>query len=598
MSSLLHSASKTFLLLLFAICYLLFANPSFAQTSTPSSQLSNNQTSHLANSYALSSNPNNATKAIYDFGHAMNCILIGQSLFGPCLQYKTLVDTEGIIRSVPILSSADTSMGVLGFGSAALGSLFETKPLSSAEFLTQMGSNIGLIDEAHAQVGGSGSTILSPIYKLWLVSRNIAYLCMIAIFLIVGFMVMFRQKLNPQTVVTVQLALPGLVIGLVMITFSYFIASLITDMAFLGTDLVGYFFQAAQTGPNSNPSLSQLISSQNSIAIMSRMTSAIGNFDISSGINSFMDNLTGRPLFFVKTALAFLAYQYGGQALSAVATPIGALAGAALPVLTTGGAGIVAVPATAGAGATLFGVISTLVGGGLAASIATLTPGIFFTFIISFILTIMLIITIFKLIFKLIQNFLSIIFYTIISPFVFLMSSLPGRQGLVNDWVRNMLCNVLAFPAVIAVLYFCYYILTNGQPLAEPSEAFRIADINAIPLTNNSALPLLGGLNLSVLNMLIGFGAFLATPTIPDIVCKAIGKIGPAAGMIEGNITGAQRSAQGYSRQATGASGQLSKDFSGIKQLGDQKAVNLWGEYKVSSPGAWNYMKNLGKPKV
>lgn len=594
-----HQLIKFFLLFsLFAFSFLLFANkPSFAQESTPSATVLPavyNQQS----SYIPQTSPHTASIAIYNFSHALSCILVGQSPIAPCLEYKAITDTQGVVRSLPILSDSNTSMGILGFGRTALTSLLETKPISSSEFMVDMGRNIGIVKEANAQVGGSGNSILSPVYKLWSVSRNIAYLVMIIVFLLVGLMVMFRQKLNPQTVVTVQLALPGLVIGLVLITFSYFIASLITDMAFLGTDLVGYFFQAAQTGPNSIPSLSQLIGSQNSIAIMSRMTSAIGDFDISSGISSFMDNLSGIPKVFVQTALAFLAYQYGGQAISAVATPAGALIGATLPFFAAGPAGIVAVPATAGAGATLFGVISTLAGGTIAATVATLTPGFVFSWIISFIVTIMLIITIFKLVFKLIQNFLSIIFYTIASPFVFLLSSLPGRQGMVNDWIRNMLCNVLAFPAVIAVLYFCYYLLTNGQPLGDAGEAFKIAKINPAALTNNSSLPLLGGLDLGVLNMLLGFGAFIATPTIPDIICKAIGKIGPAAGMIEGNITGAQRSAQGYSRQATGASGQISKDVAGVKQLGNQKSVNLWGDYKVTGPGAWNYLKNRGFPEI
>jgi hypothetical protein len=55
-------------------------------------------------------------------------------------------------------------------------------------------------------------------------------------------MIMLRQKLNPQTVISVQSALPGLVIGLIMVTFSYFIAALITDSAFFGVQIVAQIF--------------------------------------------------------------------------------------------------------------------------------------------------------------------------------------------------------------------------------------------------------------------------------------------------------------------------------------------------------------------
>lgn len=163
--------------------------------------------------------------ATYNFGHAISCILIGQSPIAPCLEYKMYRDAQGMIRSVPYLASTNTSNGVLGVSLSMIGELISTPPIRSSEFIANLGEQVG-IKSAHAQVGGSGSDVLAPIFKLWEVSRNISYLFMIVIFIVVGLMVMFRQRLNPQTVVSIQMALPGLVIGLVAITFSYFLASL------------------------------------------------------------------------------------------------------------------------------------------------------------------------------------------------------------------------------------------------------------------------------------------------------------------------------------------------------------------------------------
>jgi len=46
-------------------------------------------------------------------------------------------------------------------------------------------------------------------------------------------MIMFRIKINPQTAITIQLALPKLIITLLLITFSYAIAGFMIDIFYL-----------------------------------------------------------------------------------------------------------------------------------------------------------------------------------------------------------------------------------------------------------------------------------------------------------------------------------------------------------------------------
>jgi|GEM_PF-2448287 len=62
--------------------------------------------------------------------------------------------------------------------------------------------------------------------KLWKDMRNIAYLLFFIALVAIGFMVMFRYKINPQTTMTVQAALPKIVIVLLLVTFSWPIGSL------------------------------------------------------------------------------------------------------------------------------------------------------------------------------------------------------------------------------------------------------------------------------------------------------------------------------------------------------------------------------------
>ncbi len=67
--------------------------------------------------------------------------------------------------------------------------------------------------------------------SLWSVTRNMAYIGFVVVMIIVGFMIMFRNKVGGQTVVTIGNAIPKVVVGLVLVTFSFAIAGLILDVA-------------------------------------------------------------------------------------------------------------------------------------------------------------------------------------------------------------------------------------------------------------------------------------------------------------------------------------------------------------------------------
>ena len=110
-------------------------------------------------------------------------------------------------------------------------------PVSSVEYLAYVGSNLGIIKPVYAQ--GLGFSAFSPLLELWKISRNITYLGFVAVFVIVGFMIMFRRKIDPRTVVTIQDSLPRIVVALILVTFSYAIAGLVVDSGDLTTRLIG-----------------------------------------------------------------------------------------------------------------------------------------------------------------------------------------------------------------------------------------------------------------------------------------------------------------------------------------------------------------------
>lgn len=109
--------------------------------------------------------------------------------------------------------------------------LITEPPIQSSEYFADVLHNFGVAQPAYAQ--GTGFSALTPVLQLWKAFRNIAYFLFIIIFVVVGFMIMFRAQINPQTVVTVQAALPKMVVTLILITFSYAIAGFVIDLIYL-----------------------------------------------------------------------------------------------------------------------------------------------------------------------------------------------------------------------------------------------------------------------------------------------------------------------------------------------------------------------------
>ncbi len=65
---------------------------------------------------------------------------------------------------------------------------------------------------------------------LWGVTRNMSYLFLAIILVISGFMVMFRQKINGQVMVSIYNTIPNIIIALVLITFSFAIVGLLINI--------------------------------------------------------------------------------------------------------------------------------------------------------------------------------------------------------------------------------------------------------------------------------------------------------------------------------------------------------------------------------
>jgi len=115
------------------------------------------------------------------------------------------------------------------------------RPLSGINYFKDSISKFGLVDEINAQGFGYGA--VNGLQKYWQGFRDIAYALTVLVVIVFAFMIMFRVKLSPQLVISVQSALPKIMGALVLATFSYAIAGFVIDLSYV----VGGLFASLMT---------------------------------------------------------------------------------------------------------------------------------------------------------------------------------------------------------------------------------------------------------------------------------------------------------------------------------------------------------------
>lgn len=285
--------------------------------------------------------------------------------------------------------------------------MYTNPPADLAFWIRDTGQTLGFIPKiANAQGPGIGFSGLAPLLKIWKIFRNIAYLLLAIVMIVIGFMVMFRKKIDPKTVVTVQNALPKIVMTLILITFSYAIVGIMIDIMYLSIVLVMALFGQAgliKTTPES--------------------------------VQDFMS----APLF--GTSYWLLFPQGPLSMLKLIVQILGGWVTGATAGLSAG-AGILLLGASALGSMPLLPLVAFGAAGGV----------IGISLLAVFILTIIILFAYIRLFFSLFSCYLQVIIGLIFGPVLILMDAFPGSNAFSN-WLVGLVGNLLAFPiAAILIL--------------------------------------------------------------------------------------------------------------------------------------------------
>jgi len=113
---------------------------------------------------------------------------------------------------------------------------FNDRNFSGISYLSNKLEKFSIIPTIHAQ-GFGYSQLNRNFSKYWAGARDIAYAISVLIIIIFSFMIMFRVKISPQVVISVQSALPKIFGALILATFSFAIAGLLIDLMYVVSGL-------------------------------------------------------------------------------------------------------------------------------------------------------------------------------------------------------------------------------------------------------------------------------------------------------------------------------------------------------------------------
>ncbi len=311
---------------------------------------------------------------------------------------------------------------VLAQSSQMLAYLYTEPGASTGEYLAYMFNKAGLVPKTYAQ--GLTYSRLLPILPIWKVFRDIAYALLSIVMLLIGLMIMFRSKINPQTVANVENTIPKVVVTIILITLSFPIAGLIIDFMYV------------------------------MIAVaISVIGKAVGDPNLSTAISDYTTG--GFWTLFGKTVSP--ALQFGGMSgiggnISNVAAPLMLLG---IPLL----ASPVGLPLVIGGGVlwALSGIGTAIAAGDAGAGLMAFLSPIFVLLIF-----IVLLFSVFKIFFMLLSNYIQILIYIVFAPAILLINAVPGRNTFSNWW-KTIASNMLSFVVTAVMLYLAWAIASLIQ---------------------------------------------------------------------------------------------------------------------------------------
>lgn len=348
--------------------------------------------------------------------------------------------------------------GILTFMTDNMLLVFTRPPASGIGWAKESLAQSGFIPKTEAAFGaqGIGFTAMQPFMGLWKIFRDFSYMLLVLILISIGFMIMFRMKLNPQTVISVESALPKIVISLLLITFSFAIAGFLIDLMYVVIAILINVMSGPESAPYYDPDVRKNFYFNGTGFTIFESMFPTETSDAWSGVGHLTK--VGNALIDI----------LGEPAKTIVRTISGLFLGLNLFKITW---------STFGHVAGMFGNIAagTFSAGniptgffGLILQVVTFIIGAFFgsqllpQLVVGILILVTMIFLAFRIFFMLLRSYIQILLLVVFAPLILLFEAVPGKSAF-GFWFKMLFVELLTFPITIAI-FTLGYIIVNRLP--------------------------------------------------------------------------------------------------------------------------------------
>lgn len=406
-------------------------------------------------------------------------------------KYTTCLIMGEACTNNPSDGDKNFNTSLLGYISTAITIPYSNPPTSGIAWLHDSLEHAGFVPQTYA--AGIGFYSLSSFNKIWKIFRNITFFIMAIAIVIVGFLIMFRVKIDAQTVISLENSLPRIIVTLLLITFSYAIAGFLVDFMYilimLAISLLGNVKETGVASLDTNNLRSMYLTNQTNIF-------SVG-FGSWSFFNVYIEAIKG--VFFViptwiRTILYLVIYIFIGYSLYGIYQRITDN----IEVTATGS--IVVASLSLNVSKPIFLVIFMI--------LATVILPIIIFWIIPLLLAFLVLLALFaRIFFMLIRAYVQVIINVIFAPILILPNVIPGNDSFMT-WFKRVFGNLMAFPLTIILLITIQLIALNDEYIGsffDPSRNLSATQFSLplVPLTTSQIVPIIAGVFLLIIPTLV-----------------------------------------------------------------------------------------------
>lgn len=371
-------------------------------------------------------------------------------------------------------ASKDFQASLFGKAGQALLMPLSVPPASGVLYAQNYLATNNLIPRAYA-IEGIGFTGMLPFLPLWKAFRNLSLMLLVVVVVVIGFLIMFRFRISPQAVVTIENSLPKLLLTMFYISFSFAIAGALIDLTYLSILFIIEVFSKSNANvaglDNVGMLHSQFITS-NVLHVSNYIFPSTG-----SGFGADLTNFwTQGPIAIYRRAL-FELYDlipWGAQAVIAAAgTLLQTYFAAKMFSSVTGTWTLIlgnckaSPPFIGGITVDLCALLVSVV---VSILVGRFMPG-FFVLLALFIITVGLLFLLGRIFFTLLGAYIQIIINIVFAPIFLIPEALPGRSAFM-PWIKRLVGNMAAFPTMVTLFLFIRMMngiaVGSGQTISFP----------------------------------------------------------------------------------------------------------------------------------